>query len=162
MGGNWGGGPLVVLEKLEFGCGCMSIMSLIGLFHNSRSRPSRIRMSMARALDGCEITRKKLIVLWKRSRSVGSSTNGWSVGSLNAAARVRRLPHCLQRELANHFLFDQMTADLRMRGSKHIGNDEPFLLDAMECARALNQGPDTLLSIVDDFIRVVIYGACSR
>ena len=86
-------GPLlVVLEKLEPAWTSMA-STLIGFRQSSRSNPSRMRMSVARALDGWAITLKKAIVLAKRSRSVCSMMNLVRMGFLNAAASVRRLPH---------------------------------------------------------------------
>jgi len=99
MGGSCGL-SLAELEKLE--PGWASIMSpLEDVRQSSRSSPSRIRMSMARALDGWEMTLKNAIVLAKRSLSVFSSMNFVSVGSLNAAARVKRLPHCLWKRVGD-------------------------------------------------------------
>jgi len=89
-------GPLLVLLLVKLEPPWTSIMSAFDVFHRSCSTPSRMRMSMARALDGWAISLKKVIVLAKRSLSVCSSMNLLSVGSRNAAARVRRLPHCLQ------------------------------------------------------------------
>ncbi len=89
-----GGGPPLVLEKLDRIT--LSIMSgLIGRPQSSRSRPSRMRRSIERALVGYAITRKKEMVRTKSSFRTSSWTNPRSVGSRKTAESVTRLPHCL-------------------------------------------------------------------
>ena len=82
-GGGPGGPPLVVLEKLELGPGAASVISTLRLLYQiSRSRPWRIRMSIASALEACAMVWKNWMVLEKRPRRVRSSTNLPRVGSL--------------------------------------------------------------------------------
>ena len=87
-----GGGPPLVLEKLDRIM--PSIRSeLIGLPQSSRSRCSRMRRSIERALVGYAITRKKEMVRTNSSFKTSSWINPWSVGSRKTAESVTRLPH---------------------------------------------------------------------
>jgi hypothetical protein len=69
---------LVLLEKLEFGPG----MSMGRGYQSSLLRPSRILISIERALEAWAMILKNFIVLENRSLSVLSDINLLRIGSL--------------------------------------------------------------------------------
>lgn len=94
MGGAGGGPPLAVLEKLD-PVGWSTASVLLGFPQSLRWRPSSIRRSMCNALEGGAMILKKEMVLAKSSLRRSSWIYLLRIGSRNAAARVRRLPHWL-------------------------------------------------------------------
>lgn len=76
-GGGGGGGPGnggLTKEPTWWLFSIITMSTLLGLCHNSRSKPSRMRMSTASALVGWAMIRKNAMVLEKSSLSVCSST----------------------------------------------------------------------------------------
>lgn len=73
-GGGGGPGTGVLTKEVTWWLLPINMSTLFGLCHNSRSKPSRMRMSTASALVGWAIIRKKAMVLEKSSLSVCSST----------------------------------------------------------------------------------------
>ena len=92
-----GGPPLAELEKPDPVMRWWLITSPpFGIPQSSRSRPSRMRRSICKALVGYAMTLKNEMVLANSSLSSCSLTYPLSVGSRNTAESVIRLPHWLQ------------------------------------------------------------------
>ena len=96
MYGTGGGPPLAELEKPDPVTRWLITSPPFGFPQSSRSKPSRMRRSICKALVGYAMTLKNEMVLANSSLSSCSSTYPLSVGSRNTAESVIRLPHWLQ------------------------------------------------------------------